>query len=129
MQIVLNGLILLQRVMCQHFEYAIFRERWRQRHVLLTDGKKTDFQLVGWVIGQRSKNAYRKLPASSPTFLLVTYPLIFSSIHLASFLNVTQDSILCVLPPANVFGLQPKRSGSSFRPVLSCSVQHKYSSD
>lgn len=39
-------------------------------------------------------------PPPPPTFLLVTYPVIVSSIYLAScFLNVTQDSIPCVLPP------------------------------
>ena len=38
-------------------------------------------------------------PPPPPTFLLVTYPVIVSSIYLAScFLNVTQDSIPCVLP-------------------------------
>ena len=39
-------------------------------------------------------------PPPPPTFLLVTYPIIASSIFLAScYLNATQDSILCVLPP------------------------------
>ena len=65
-------------------------------------------------------------------FLLVTYPVIASSIYLvylaSCFLNFTQDS-LCS-PPANVFGLQPQRFGSSsFHPVLSCSTQPKHPPD
>ena len=39
-------------------------------------------------------------PPPPPTFLLGTYPVIASSIYLAScYLNVTQDSIPCVLSP------------------------------
>ena len=72
------------------------------------------------------------LPPPPPTFLLVTYPVIVSSIYLAScFFKVTDSGFYSFCsPPAKVFGLQPQRFGSSsFRLVLFCSTQQKYSPD
>ena len=54
-------------------------------------------------IGNWSKKiriSKENFPPSPPTFLLGTYPVIASSIYLAScYLNVTQDSIPCVPSP------------------------------
>ena len=89
-------------VSINYFKYAIFRVRRRRRHVFSDWWKKDrpSLQRVGWVIGQKIRMPKETFPPPPPTFLLVTYPIIASSIYVAScYLNVTQDSILCVLPP------------------------------
>lgn len=65
--------------------------------------KRQTFLATCWMgnWGKQNKNAYRKLPSSSPNISFSYLPVLVSSIYLAScfFLNVTQDSIPCVLPP------------------------------
>ena len=91
-------------VSINYFEYAIFRVRRRGRHVFADWWRKDrpSLQRVGWVIGvNKIRMPTENFPAPPPTISFSYLPVIVSSIYLAScfFLNVTQDSIPCVLPP------------------------------
>ena len=86
-------------VSINYFEYAIFRGR--RRRSLLTDGKKTDLpcNVLDGSLAKKLRMPKENFPPPPPTFLLATYPVIVSSVYLVScFVNVTQDSIPCVLP-------------------------------